>query len=178
MAVYCIICSSDSFKKTIHLNGHAPNLAIPDFPWAGEQPRLADKTHPERVRADLQMRVLYFSAKLLMKNTPRRWKELWSKAAQFVGRELQMLHVCVQDWMQLTPWCRTAGPQLSVGQRAYYLRKLGCFLWFSSTWRICHRFSNRKLWKCLNVWNITYMKHTHTHIFFFMFIQTWLQLVY
>lgn len=73
MAVYCIICSSDSFKN------HTPKwpcskLGNPRIPMssAGEQPWFADKTHPERVRADLQMRVLYFSAKLLMKNTPRR----------------------------------------------------------------------------------------------------------
>lgn len=74
MAVYCIISSSDSIKKNHTPKWPCSKLGNPSVPMssAGEQPLLADKTHPERVRADLQMRVLYFSAKLLMKNTPRR----------------------------------------------------------------------------------------------------------
>lgn len=93
---------------------------------AGEQPWLTEKTSrlvapPDRAGGWNMGLWPLFPVNLLMKNIPRRWKALWSEAAEFVGRELLMLHVCVAGWVQLTPWCWTAGPQF-----------ISCPLWLTA----------------------------------------------
>lgn len=121
------LLSSDPFSN------HTPkwpgakwgNPSVP-MSSAGEQPLLTEQTPrlaapPDRAGSWNMGLWPLFPVNLLMKNIPRRWKALWSEAAEFVGRELLMLHVCVAGWVQLTPWCWTPGPQF-----------ISCPLWLTA----------------------------------------------